>query len=163
MICETELKQQLNNAECSLKASGTRLTVHRKRLLGLLNCSPKPLSAYEITDLFNAIYNEHVIANSVYRTLNDLIAARLAHRLNTINKYVARRRFEKADETTFPLFTICRECLYVEEQQAPDELVNAAFNNTMSESFQQITPQLELTGLCSSCYEQKNRELQNDV
>lgn len=156
MIAQAELQQQLRVAESSIKASGTRLTVHRQKLLGLLCCSSRPLSAYEITELFNDTDNEHVIANSVYRTLNDLIKAQLVHRLNTINKYVASNSPEKNQETTFPLFIICSKCLYVEEEQAPDFMVKAAFNKTMSDNFEQITPQLELTVLCSSCHNKQH-------
>lgn len=158
MILQAKLNAHLHNAECLIKASGKRVTDHRQKLLGLLYYSDKPLSAYEITELFNCTYNEKVIANSVYRTLNDLISAQLAYRLNTINKYIVRNSVDQELENHFPLFVICSKCLYVEEEQAPIEIVQAAAQKTRSTSFEAITPQIELSGLCSSCHKQENRK-----
>jgi Fur family zinc uptake transcriptional regulator len=156
MTLQGKLNVQLHHAECLIKASGTRLTDHRLKLLGLLYCSGKPLSAYEITKLFNCTYNEKVIANSVYRTLNDLISAQLAYRLNTINKYIVRNTIKQGANKPFALFVICSKCLHVEEEQAPIAMVKALAEKTRSNNFEGITPQLELSGLCSKCHKQEN-------
>lgn len=153
MIHLAQLEKELTLAEISIRASGQRVTVYRQKMLGVLACSPKPLSAYELTELFNQTYNEHLIANSVYRILNDLICARLAHRLNTINKYVGCLRQHNQPINSFPLFIICDQCLHVEQEPAPDALIQAAVRKVDNAIFDQINAQVELTGLCTQCRE----------
>ena len=83
------MTQRIKTAKntCGDKEKG--LTEKRQRVFELLLNAASPLSAYELTDAYNAAYSPPIKAMSVYRILDYLTSVHLTHRLNSANKYIA--------------------------------------------------------------------------
>ncbi|MBT0585956.1 transcriptional repressor [Alteromonas oceanisediminis] len=132
------------------------MTQQRKKMLGVLSCCAKPFSAYEITELYNNTFDDQLIANSVYRILHDLVEVRLVYRLNTVNKYFVCKTADQLSKDTFLLFTICSQCLHIDAEPAPTEMVSLAENKVAKNNFNHVVSQIELIGMCSQCHTPSN-------
>ena len=89
MTVMADAESSLHRARRIIESREQRTTDKRCKLLAVMLAEQKPLSAYELTDKYNREYGEHIIATSVYRILDWLVNASVAHRLNALNKYVA--------------------------------------------------------------------------
>ncbi len=104
-----------------------------------------PATAYRILD---GLRSEGVSAPpTVYRALDRLIALGLAHRVESINAFVACVRPEHDDGNGF---AICRDCGHVAE------FAGGAMRRTLGEiaeaqNFELDHATVELSGRCSSC------------
>jgi Fur family transcriptional regulator, zinc uptake regulator len=86
-------------------------SVNTQRILQILQTAQTPLSAYEIL----AAARKHDInaPPTVYRALNKLITEGLAHRLESLNAYMACANASHRHTTA--VFTICDGCGHVDE------------------------------------------------
>lgn len=115
------------------------------RILELLQQSPKPLSAY---DLLGLLRHEGINAPpTVYRALDKLIREGLAHRIETLNGFVACRT---PHAETSPAFLICDSCGLVSEC-VDVALANAAADLAARNGFRCDRAALELRGVCNGC------------
>ena len=124
-----------------------RLTCNQQTVLETLQRMHKPISAYDLlkrlhTSGFNA-------PTQVYRALDRLLEHGLAHRLESLNAYVACSH-PHASEHAAPAFAICEECGCVDEVTESD--INqslalwAKYNNfALGHSI------IELHGRCANC------------
>jgi Fur family zinc uptake transcriptional regulator len=106
------------------------------------------VSAYEIID---SLRDKATLApQTVYRSLDRLIAAGAAHRLESLNAFVA---CSHAVHEGSAVFAICDRCGGVDEFDEPTAL-NALANWAETSHFvlRQIT--LELRGTCARCVSQ---------
>lgn len=147
----TSLGTTLKSAEAHCQAQGTRLTEKRKRVLkGLLQAN-KALSAYELTNAFNATYDESMPPMSVYRILEFLRSQDLVHKLSLANKYIACAHISCDHQHGVPQFLICGQCQMVKEVSI-DHATMAELKQTVTEAgFQLQSQQLELDCVCKNC------------
>jgi Fur family zinc uptake transcriptional regulator len=146
-----ETRTALERVDSIFVAHEKQPTEKRCKLMAVLLDEEKPLSAYEITDLYNSTYGESIIATSVYRILNWLVEAQLVHRLNAINKYVSCHDDRCQTPSGFSVFIICKQCERTTESFAPIELHNQLLQGINNASFTQVTPHIELMGICDLC------------
>lgn len=105
----------------------------------------RPVSAYELIEELRD--KASLAPQTVYRSLDRLIADGQAHRLESINAFVACRH-PSHDSTA--VFAICNDCGTVTEFDEPaavDRL--AAWARKSKFAVEQMT--LELRGLCRAC------------
>lgn len=141
----------LGKAQQLIEQAGIKATDKRTKLLSMLMDEELPLSAYEIMDKFNEVFNERVVANSIYRILDCLTKWKLVHRLASINKYVACTGSLCSVGSYFSVFIICKECQKTHESPASNMLVNELNRSVEKTDFGGVFSQIELKGLCEDC------------
>lgn len=123
------------------------LTKNEALVYGILNATDQPLSAYAI---LNQLRDDGLRAPvQVYRALDRLLEFGLAHRLESLNAFVACNH-DHAQEAAQTAFAICESCGKVAEFTDPtldDYLAHWA----KSENFAPTSTTLELRGLCAAC------------
>ena len=109
-----------------------------------LRDAARPVSAYEIID---SLRDKAILApQTVYRSLDRLIASGAAHRLESLNAFVACSHAHKGPV----IFAICDRCGGVDEVDEAKALVALAdWADNARLSVRQIT--LELRGTCARC------------
>jgi len=80
-------------------------------VLEILQTSEQPMSAYEILGKLRD-KNPKIAPPTIYRTLSDLVERGRAHRLESLNAYIACKT-DKHDESA--VITICDDCGVVSE------------------------------------------------
>ena len=133
-------------AEARCAERGQRLTPIRRKVLGALLASHKPLGAYEIMDLV-ARKGPRPAPITVYRALDFLRQNGLVHRIESRNAFVACVRNH---QDGLVAFLICERCDAVGEAPA------GAVGQTLAAAARSagFTPNMsviEITGTCSHC------------
>lgn len=127
-------------------AEHRKLSPHNQKVFDLLNAAEKPLSAYEILDKLR----RHGLRAppTVYRALDYLVKHGLAHRLESLNSFVACQHHEDDDHVS--QFVLCTSCGSVQELEDKSLLKLA---KKLSEKFlAQVNKEVfELSGICHSC------------
>jgi Fur family zinc uptake transcriptional regulator len=124
---------------------GNRLNETQRLVYATLSGAGKCLSAYEILDRLRGA--KIVTAPTVYRALDHLIAEGMAHRIESLNAFVACRH-DHADHAA--AFAICDGCGSVAEFHHRG--VDAGLKAWSGEN--RFTPKrttVEIRGLCSAC------------
>jgi Fur family zinc uptake transcriptional regulator len=117
----------------------------QKRVHRILTAAQNPLSAYEVLDKMRA--KGAVTPPTVYRSLDKLIEKGLAHRLESLNAYVACKHPHHHEMAAF---AICESCGLVTEFSDPninDRL--AQWSDDHSFCSKKVT--VEIRGLCEAC------------
>lgn len=148
---KTELLREVVQ-KCEEK--GINLTSKRKMVLTVLQEHDLPLSAYEIADVLKQSVGESLPIMSIYRMLDFLVQEQLAHKLLTVNKYIACHHI--CEHHIHSQFLICNVCQKVTEIELPDALVAQLQQNVSEAQFTLSSPQLELAGWCYDCRQQLN-------
>lgn len=130
---------------------GCRLTPKRQRMLELLLRAESPLSAYELTDLYNKLTNADIKAMSVYRILDVLESVNLVHRLHSANKYIACTHASGRCHHHLSLFLICKICQKVQITDLDNEMGTPIVKRVSNLGFKQTSPLLEVNGVCEEC------------
>lgn len=141
----------ISRAELTCKSHGSRLTEKRKRVLTGLLKSNKALSAYELTEVCKAEFDEALPVMSVYRILDFLESENLAHKLQLENKYIACSHISCDHEHEVPQFLICESCGNVSEIGLKKTLIKALKRSVEEAGYQLKNSALELRCLCDSC------------
>lgn len=122
------------------------LTPNQKKVLGVLQETDSPLSAYAILD---QLRSEGLKAPlQVYRALDKLIALGHVHRLESLNAFTACCHPDHTHNSV--IFTICEACDLVTEVH-DNALDDALHNLTDQQQFKPRSAVIELRGLCQSC------------
>jgi Fur family zinc uptake transcriptional regulator len=139
----------LRHAEIICDREGLRLTPQRRQVLTALLESHVPASAYDVIDRLAVEGEARLAPVSVYRALDFLVAANLAHRIESKNAYVACDRGDDC-EPGATLFLICDNCGAAGEapSEALGHLVGA---ETKKRAFLPRLRVLEVRGLCARC------------
>ena len=145
------IQTTINHAEQHCKSHGTRLTKKRKHVLSGLLKSNKALSAYELIDYCNKMFDENIPAMSIYRILVFLQNEHLVHKLNLTNKYVACSYITCDNTHEVPQFLICNHCNSVKEIPINQSLINTLKKNLDGTQYQLVDSQLELHCVCQLC------------
>jgi Fur family transcriptional regulator, zinc uptake regulator len=118
----------------------TQRRVHR-----ILTAAQNPLSAYEVLDKMRA--KGAVTPPTVYRSLDKLIEKGLAHRLESLNAYVACKHPHHHEMAAF---AICENCGLVTEFSDPS--INERLSRWGDDhSFCSKKVTVEIRGLCETC------------
>src|ERR1700739_1117953 len=133
--------------ETSMKRALGKAPSHQ-RILRILQSASGPMTAYEVLDA--ARKHEISAPPTVYRALNKLIEQGAAHRLETINAYVAC--VDRQHRHGAAVFAICGDCGSVEELDEGDTLQR--LRATAEErGFKIENAVIELKGQCRACVE----------
>ena len=124
----------------------TKQLAARGPIYGALRAADGPMTAYQVLDAVR----EHGISAppTVYRALNRLVEEGLAHRVESINAYVACSHSHQADDAA--IFAICDNCGVVEEiddKKAVSGLRRAAEADRFAVQHMAV----EIRGLCERC------------
>jgi len=116
-----------------------------KLVFGALRQSGRPVSAYEIID---QLRDQATLApQTVYRSLDRLIASGSAHRLESLNAFVVCCQ---TGHQGAAVFAICDDCGTVTEFAEPKAVESlAAWAKRNKYAVRSMT--LELRGRCASC------------
>lgn len=114
----------------------------------------RPVSAYELIDQLRG--EASLAPQTVYRALGRLIAEGQAHRLESLNAFVACRHHKHNDETA--VFAICQSCGIVREFEQAEAV--ARLRAWASEAEFHISHMtLELRGLCRACADGQGQQI----
>ena len=134
-------------AEALCAERGQRLTPIRRKVLGALLASHKPLGAYEIIDQL-APRGPRPAPITAYRALEFLRQNGLVHRIESRNAFIACVHNHAAGALV--VFLICERCGAVGEASSAD--VTATLTSAArAVGFTPKSPVLELTGVCTHC------------
>lgn len=116
-----------------------------KMIVQALKGAGRPVSAYEIID---SLRDQALLApQTVYRALDRLIASGSAHRLESLNAFVA---CSHATHKGAAIFAICNDCGQVTEFDEP-KAVESLSGWAKKAKFGVQSMTLELRGRCALC------------
>lgn len=139
------LRQALGIAETRCADTQERLTPPRRRVLELLLSAEGPLKAYDLIAAYGD-QGEPAKPPTVYRALEFLERLGFAHRIESLNAYVACR-IEGAHTAAF---LIC-DCCGAAQEFEPDFGPQLAAAAAAGYAVRSVT--LEARGLCAACRE----------
>ena len=144
-LSEQTLAGELASAERRCEAADQKLTPPRRRVLELLLRAGHPVKAY---DLIAAFGEDGAPAKppTVYRALEFLTAQGFAHRIESLNAYVACKR---ADDGHAAAFLICDCCGATREIASHGASPMAALGDAAGYQVSSVT--IEAHGLCADC------------
>ena len=135
----------LAEAEELVTAKGQKLTPIRRKVLHLLLESEEPAKAYDL--LANLDGEGAAKPPTVYRALDFLQEMGLAHKIESLNAYVACGH---ANHEHSAVFLICQTCGGAEELHAV-ETSEALSKETNSAGFAIQNAVIEARGICRKC------------
>lgn len=116
-----------------------------RMIVAALRDAGRPVSAYELID---QLREKAVLApQTIYRALDRLIATGAAHRLETLNAFVACSHSRHEGRAVFAICETCGTVTEFDEPRAVDSL--AAWAKKAKFSVREMT--LELRGRCGEC------------
>ena len=127
-------------------AAPTALSDAQQLALQALRDSEAPLTAYEVLGSLRKAHPK-AAPPTAYRALNRLIALGLAHRLESLNAYVACDHPHHSEQ---PIFTICDACGWVNERNDAD-MNRKLYDTSAALGFAVGSIIVEIHGLCSNC------------
>lgn len=137
--------EQIAEAEQRCSTAGESLTPLRKRVLELLLDQRAPAKAYDLLPLLDG--EKTAKPPTIYRALDFLVRMGLAHRIESLNAFVACDVGACARST---IFLICDNCGAAEEFDAGHALVDLA-EAAKKDGFAIRSTMIEAKGLCSAC------------
>lgn len=140
---EPALDRALDAADARCAQAQQRLTQPRRRVLELLLKADAPLKAYDLIAGFGD-RGEPAKPPTVYRALEFLERMGFAHRIESLNAYVACR-LEGGHAAAFLICDCCGEA----EEFAPDFAAQMAAAQAAGYAVRSVT--LEARGLCPAC------------
>lgn len=142
---KAEMKAAFAAAQQRAETAGLRWTNQRARALEMLMQAHGPVKAYDLIAEFQP--GGRTTPPTVYRALDALVELGLAHKISSMNAYVACTRHAHPHHAASFLFCDC--CGSVEEFEAPvGEVVNAI---KAQSAFHLNEMTLEVHGLCAPC------------
>ena len=123
------------------------LTRNQGLVLGALTASRGPLSAYDILDTLRADGLRAPL--QVYRALDKLVERGLAHRLESLNAFVACAD-EHCHRKGMIAFAICESCGKVDE--FADAVIEERLGDwALAKGFKVARTTMEMRGQCAAC------------
>ncbi len=127
--------------------SANTLTPVRQGVLDIIRNAGTPIAAYAILE---QLQQGSKAPQTVYRALDYLIAQGLAHKLESLNAYVACQQ-QAPESAHAAAFILCRQCRRVHELEdlnALEALLNAY---GQAAGFSDLQTTLEMRGVCEQC------------
>lgn len=140
-----DVESFLAEAETVAARKGQRLTKIRRKVLRLLLESSEPSKAYDL--LANLDGEGSAKPPTVYRALDFLQDVGLAHKIESLNAYVACGHTSHKHSA---VFLICDECGAAEELHAT-ATTDALRAETAAAGFQMRHAVIEARGICRDC------------
>lgn len=140
-----EAEAFLAEAEQLVEDKGQKLTKIRRKVLRLLLESEEPAKAYDL--LANLDGEGAAKPPTVYRALDFLQEMGLAHKIESLNAYVACGHASHAHSA---VFIICDNCGAAEELHAT-EISKAIEKETAAAGFNVRSAIIEVRGTCRKC------------
>ena len=137
--------EQIAEAERRCADAGESLTPLRRRVLELLLDQPGPAKAYDLLPLLDS--EKQAKPPTIYRALDFLVRQGLAHRIESLNAFVACD-VGACERST--IFLICEKCGAAEEFDAGHALVDLK-DAAKKDGFAIRRTMIEASGLCSAC------------
>lgn len=147
LACAPEtVAESLREAETLCEQRGGKLTPLRRKVLKLLLESHGPSKAY---DLLEKLGDDDGAAKppTVYRSLDFLLEMGLAHRIESLNAFVACGHWKHGHAA---VFLICDSCGSAGELHAADSVKKLAAE-VDSVKFKMRNAVIEVRGLCADC------------
>ncbi|MEL6257742.1 MAG: Fur family transcriptional regulator [Pseudomonadota bacterium] len=141
----TSIDGFLREAEAIAARKGYKLTPVRKRVLELLWKAQSPAKAYDLLDQLDGVGAAK--PPTVYRALEFLQAIGLAHKIESLNAYVACGHTGHAHSA---VFVICTECGCAEELHSNATLA-AMHADCDAVGFDLRDTVVEARGVCRKC------------
>lgn len=139
------LSRGLTAAEARCAAAGQRMTPPRRRVLELLLEAGQPVKAYDLIAAFGAD-GAPAKPPTVYRALDFLSKQGLAHRIESLNAFIA---CGGGGEGHAAAFLIC-DCCGATREIAPSG-VGEIESTAAAQGFNLTSLMVEAHGLCSDC------------
>jgi Fur family zinc uptake transcriptional regulator len=137
--------EQIAEAERRCAAASESLTPLRRRVLELLIDQPGPTKAYDLLPLLDG--EKQAKPPTIYRALDFLVRMGLAHRIESLNAFVACDIGACARST---IFLICEGCGGAVEFDAGHALVDLS-DAAKKDGFSIRRTMIEASGLCGAC------------
>jgi len=141
----TDADAFLAEAEQLVKAKGQKLTPIRRKVLQLLVESDEPAKAYDL--LANLDGHGAAKPPTVYRALDFLQEMGLAHKIESLNAFVACGH---AAHPHSAIFLICQSCGGAEELHAV-ETSSSLTKESLAAGFSIQDAVIEARGICRNC------------
>jgi Fur family zinc uptake transcriptional regulator len=138
--------ESITEAEQRCAEAGESLTPLRRRVLELLLDQHGPAKAYDLLPMLDTEHNS-AKPPTIYRALDFLVRMGLAHRIESLNAFMACDVGACARST---IFLICEKCGGAEEFDAGHALVDLA-DAAKRDGFAIRRTMIEASGLCSTC------------
>jgi Fur family zinc uptake transcriptional regulator len=145
-----DLAAQLSEAEARCAAAGESMTPIRRRVLQLLLETNGPAKAYDLLERMQNETGGRAKPPTIYRALDFLTRLGIAHRLETLNAYVACERGACARATIFLLCESCGRSDEFDAGHASVDLEEAA----RGRGFRINRTMIEVRGECAKCASQ---------
>ncbi len=143
----SNIDDALATAERICQSNGARLTPLRQRVLELLLKANGPAKAYDLLQQISDGDTSPAKPPTVYRALDFLLEQGLAHKIESLNAYVACGHSEHHHSAAF---LICEKCELALEMSSNSTL-QALKQETSKMSFQFSSAVIEVRGLCKNC------------
>lgn len=138
--------QHIAEAERICVAAHESLTPLRRRVLELLLDRHGPAKAYDLLHLLDTETSQ-AKPPTIYRALDFLVRMGLAHRIESLNAFVACEIGACARST---IFLICEKCGGAEEFDAGHALVDLS-EAAQRDGFSIKRTMIEASGICAAC------------
>jgi Fur family transcriptional regulator, zinc uptake regulator len=135
-------------AEAHCSARGLKLTDMRRQVFEALAAAPRSMGAYDLIDALANRGHKRLAPISIYRALDFLMEAGLAHKIESLNAFVACPHRHGADEVV--MFMICDSCGRVEES-THDAVAEALAGAARAMGFAPRGQIIEMKGRCAAC------------
>lgn len=137
----------LQEAEAHVAARGQKLTPIRRKVLELLLESAAPAKAYDLLELLDG--EGSAKPPTVYRALDFLLDTGLAHKIQSLNAYVACGHTSHSHTAAF---LICQSCGSATELHA-NQTIAALHKEAQATKFVPENTVIEVRGTCVECHE----------
>ncbi len=141
-----DLANELSAAANWCVQRGEKLTDQRREVLALLLAAPGSLKAYDILATLQKS-KPNAAPPTVYRALDFLLSVGLAHKLESLNAFVACRDFSTPHHG---VMLICQRCHGVTELHDHAVAMSLA-RDAASTGFVVAAQDIELHGICRNC------------
>jgi Fur family transcriptional regulator, zinc uptake regulator len=137
-------------AEAHCAVNGLKLTDLRRQVFEALADTDRALGAYDIIEVLADRGTRRLAPVSVYRALDFLMEAGLAHRIASRNAFVACPHRHGPDDLV--VFMICDACGRIEEGTS-DAVSGALASVARKQNFTPRGQVVEMHGRCAACGE----------
>lgn len=147
-VLPSQVESALALAEEYCRNRGERLTPIRRKVLELLLNSGRATKAYTLLDEMKKTHPGSA-PPTIYRALDFLLAARLVHRIESINAFTA---CHDLTHCAHGILVVCQECGAVTELHDPP-LQHALVAKIHQAGYRLSGEDMELKGICPACQE----------
>jgi Fur family transcriptional regulator, zinc uptake regulator len=135
-------------AEAHCAQRGLKLTDMRRQVFEVLAKTPQAMGAYDLIDALASQGHKRLAPISIYRALDFLLEAGLAHKIESRNAFVACPHQHGSREVV--VFMICDSCGRVAESTS-DAVSKALASLAKGMNFAPRGQVIEMHGRCAGC------------